>query len=205
MGVIIISGGIGSGKSTVCEIFNAQYGWPVYEADNRVKELYLQHDGLLNDIESALGESFRDEKGVFMPSSLAARIFMDNKALETVESYVFPVLMDDFLIWRKINADKEYVILESATILEKPQLRGIGDCVVVVDAPIEVRVERAAFRGQTTKEVIRRRIGCQPLMNSISEGSVPEGIDFIIKNDSDLEQLAEEVNKAAEMIMRQNK
>ena len=159
MGVIIISGGIGSGKSTVCEIFNAQYGWPVYEADNRVKELYLQHDGLLNDIESALGESFRDEKGVFMPSSLAARIFMDNKALETVESYVFPVLMDDFLIWRKINADKEYVILESATILEKPQLRGIGDCVVVVDAPIEVRVERAAFRGQTTKEVISRRIG----------------------------------------------
>ena len=63
MGVIIISGGIGSGKSTVCKILRDQFGWPVYEADNRVKELYLQHDGLLNDIESALGESFRDEKG----------------------------------------------------------------------------------------------------------------------------------------------
>lgn len=204
MGVIIISGGIGSGKSTVCEIFNAQYGWPVYEADNRVKELYLQHGSLLNDIEQALGQSFRDENGNFLPSALASRIFGDIKALETVESYVFPVLMEDFRSWRKINADNEYVILESATILEKPQLRGIGDCVVVVDAPIEVRVERAALRGQTTKEVIRQRIGCQPLMNSISEGNAHEGIDFIIKNDSDLEQLAEEVNNAAEMIMKQN-
>ena len=203
MGVIIISGGIGSGKSTVCKILCDQFGWPVYEADNRVKELYLQHDGLLNDIESALGESFRDEKGVFMPSSLAARIFMDNKALETVESYVFPVLMNDFCSWKEGHADKEHVILESATILEKPQLSGIGDYVIVVDAPIEVRVDRAALRGQTTKEVIRKRIECQPLMNSISEGNVPEGIDHVIINDSDLESLTEKVVNTTRMIIKQ--
>lgn len=202
MGVVIISGGIGSGKSTVCGVLQAKYGWPVYDADNRVKELYLQHKDLLNDIEKALGESFRDENGIFRASALAARIFSDRTALETVESYVFPVLMEDFDSWRNGHADKEFVILESATIMEKPQLRGIGDCVVVVDAPVESRVERAALRGQTSKEVIRKRIECQPLMNSISEGNVPDDVDFIITNDSDLESLVEKVSPVAEAIMK---
>ena len=202
MEVVIISGGIGSGKSTVCGILQAKYGWSVYDADNRVKELYMQHKDLLNDIEKALGESFRDEDGTFRPSALASRIFSDRKSLETVETYVFPVLMEDFDSWRNGHADKDFVILESATILEKPQLKGIGDYIIVVDAPVESRVERAALRGQTSKEVIRKRIECQPLMNAISEGNVPDDVDFIIINDSDLESLVEKVSQVAEAIMK---
>ena len=94
MKVLIVSGGIGSGKSTVCRMLENDYGIPVYEADKRVKELYIECPLLLQDIESLLGGSFRNESGDFHPSLLAARIFSDSDALQRVESVVFPVLMD---------------------------------------------------------------------------------------------------------------
>ena len=73
MRVLIVTGGIGSGKSTVCSMLSNDYGYPVYEADRRVKDLYLEHPSLLADIEEALGECFRNDDGVFQPARLANR------------------------------------------------------------------------------------------------------------------------------------
>ena len=71
MKVLVITGGIGSGKSMACRYLHSQYGWPVYEADTRVKELYASHPTLLSDIEAALGTDLRDADGVFNPKILA--------------------------------------------------------------------------------------------------------------------------------------
>ncbi len=190
MEVLIVTGGIGSGKSTVCTMLEEDYGFPVYEADRRVKELYEEHPALLSDIERALGESFRDESGVFQPAGLAARIFTDKADLQKVESIVFPVLTDDFHRWKEANADKERLVLESATILEKPSLLGLGDVVMVVDAPLQMRIDRAMRRDGVSQESIRGRVANQKLMNGISEGNVPDTVDFILRNDGDIETLA---------------
>lgn len=195
MKVLIVSGGIGSGKSTVCRMLENDYGIPVYEADKRVKELYIECPLLLQDIESLLGGSFRNESGDFHPSLLAARIFSDSDALQRVESVVFPVLMDDFARWKEIHADKEYVALESATILEKPALSGIGDLTIVVDAPLEVRVDRAAARNGTSRESVLERARSQKLMNSISDGHVPASVDYVLKNEGDMCELSENLRK----------
>ena len=191
MKVLIVTGGIGSGKSTVCSMLSKDYGYPVYEADRRVKELYLEHPSLLADIEVALGESFRNEEGVFQPAGLAARIFSDKSELMKVESLVFPVLTEYFFMCKEANSDKDCVVLESATILEKPSLLGLGDYVLVVDAPLQMRIERAAGRDSVSDELVRTRVENQTLMNEISAGHIPDTVDFVIKNDSDVDTLAE--------------
>ena len=199
MKVLIVTGGIGSGKSTVCSMLERDYGYPVYEADKRVKELYLEHPTLLADIEVALGESFRDEAGDFQPSKLAARIFSESSDLQKVESLVFPVLMEDFDSWKKTNASNDVLVLESATILQKPSLLGMGDQVMVVDAPLQIRVERAVRRDGAPEHVILSRVASQKLLNEISDGHVPDIVDFVIKNDSDIATLAERLKAYVEM------
>jgi dephospho-CoA kinase len=191
MKVLIVTGGIGSGKSTVCSMLAEDYGYPVYEADRRVKELYLEHPRLLTDIEESLGETFRGEDGQFQPARLSARIFSQKEDLLKVESLVFPVLVEDFDRWKKENATKAILVLESATILEKPSLLGLGDMIMVVDAPLQLRVDRAVSRDGVDENSVRARVASQKLMNEISEGHIPENVDFVIKNDSDIETLAE--------------
>ena len=199
MKVLVVSGGIGSGKSTVCRMLENDYGIPVYEADRRVKELYNECPSMLLRIEQMLGESFRNVDGDFQPSLMAARIFSDTDALQLVESVVFPVLTDDFARWKEMHADREYVALESATILEKPALSGLGDTMIVVDAPLELRIERAAARNGASEESVRDRARSQVLMNSISAGYVPSSVDYVLKNEDDLHALDENLMKCMEI------
>ena len=200
MKVIIISGGIGSGKSTVCRMLEDGYGWPVYDADSRVKELYCEHPCLLSDIEKALNGTYRDADGVFRPSLLASRIFSDRNALEKVESLVFPVLTEDFLKWKEAHSDKDFLVLESATILEKPELLHLGDYVAVVDAPLQTRVERAAARDGVSYESVLGRVQNQELMNEISRGMIPEAVSHVIMNDMDLNELAENTRRFVDAV-----
>ena len=193
MMTVVVTGGIGSGKSLVCRILNEEFGWPVYNADSRVKQLYLSHPTLLSEIEMALGESFRGDDGAFMPAKLAQRIFSDNAALLRVEALVFPCLTDDFEVWKQENFQSAYIILESATILEKPQLRTMGDKFVLIDAPLDVRAGRAMVRDGLSEEQVAARLANQPMMNSYSNGTEAPDVDYVIYNDSSVENLREKV------------
>lgn len=194
MKVVVITGGIGSGKSMACCYLNRRYGWPVYEADARVKELYSCHPTLLSDIENALAAELRNEDGSLNPQALSDIIFQDAEALTKVESFVFPALLDDFDNWKASHADNMYVILESATILEKPQLKGIGDCVLLIDAPVEIRLSRAACRDGASEEKILLRMARQKMMNDISSGAVQAPADQIILNDGTVGNLEEKLD-----------
>jgi dephospho-CoA kinase len=191
--IIVLTGGIGSGKSQVCRILSEDYGFHVYEADARVKELYNTHPELLSRIEVALGASFRNAEGDFVPSSLAQVIFCDANALETVESLVFPVLIDDFNTWMSGITDDLPVIFESATVLEKPQFKGFGDKVILVDAPFQTRLERASRRDGVAKNMIYSRMMNQVMMNKISDGEIDPDTDAVIHNDCTLDELHQQV------------
>ena len=114
MKVLVITGGIGSGKSLACSFLEKEYGWPVYTADSRVKELYEKHDDLVASIEDALEGRFRDEYGHFIPAALASVIFTDRSALEKVESIVFPFLTGDFLNWKSQQSGSSWSLLPSS-------------------------------------------------------------------------------------------
>lgn len=189
MEVLIITGGIGSGKSEVCRILQQTYRCGVYNADQRVKLLYDTHPTLLADIEQLLGESLRSDDGKFLPARLSARIFSDKELLVKVEALVFPALTEDFEDWSKGFAGDRFVVFESATILEKPQLKGFGDKIVLVDANMETRLERACMRDSASKESIAVRMQNQQLMNSFSIGEALPEVDAVILNVGTLDDL----------------
>lgn len=198
MKVVVITGGIGSGKSLACRFLEKEYGYPVYYADSRVKELYVKSPVLLDNIEKALHGSFRDENGCFSPGALAAVIFTDRKALDTVEGYVFPELTSDFNEWKEKHSDSEYVIIESATILEKPALRDIGDVYILIDAPVELRAKRASGRDRVDLDSVMQRMSSQKLMNAFSEKDEITGFDVVIRNDSSLDDFYVKLRNLAE-------
>ena len=190
MRVVVVTGGIGSGKSYVCRYLSARYGWPVYEADARVKELYQEHPTLLNDIEQALGVSVRNPDGSLASKLLADVIFKDPQALACVEGLVFPVLSEDFRQWKQGYEHSPFVLLESATILEKPQLKDMGDVVVLIDAPVHVRAARASVRDGVSED-------------DISSGVVRCPADFCILNDKTPAELEKKLDILVENIGKQ--
>ena len=200
MKVVVITGGIGSGKSEACRFIESEYGWPVYSADDRVKELYRDSPTLLESIEDALGARFRDAEGNFKPSELASVIFSDTTALEKTEALVFPELLADFEQWKIQHKDSSHVILESATILEKPQLKGIGDCTILIDAPLHLRSARAVQRDRAEIGEIHKRISNQKLMNAVSQKFLIPDVDYIICNDSSMDDFRNNLIKVVDII-----
>ena len=182
MDILVVTGGIGSGKSEVCRILQETYGCGVYNADERVKMLYDVHPSLLDDIEKLTGESLRDGGGRFVPSRLSSRIFSDRSLLKKVEALVFPALIEDFGTWAAGYADDRFVVFESATVLEKPEFRGFADKVILVDSLVETRLERACLRDSAPREGIYTRMLNQQMMNSISNGEMVPEVDAVIHN-----------------------
>lgn len=193
MKTVIVTGGIGSGKSVVCDIMKSRGFKAFYNADERVKSLYVRDKQLLSDIESALDCRLRDGDGAFMPAKLAGLIFSDPEALMKVESLVFPALIKDYEAWKFSHEGEEYVFFESATILEKPYFAGFGDFIIFVDAPYEKRLERACARDGADRDRVEARMRNQKMMN---DGSAAAVADFVIVNDSTREALEIEIDKA---------
>lgn len=194
MEILVVTGGIGAGKSEVCRILADKGLTAQYNADSKVKELYTKFPGLLESIEDAIGCSLRDESGRFQPQKLAQKIFSDRQVLEMVESLVFPVLMEDFRIYAQ-SCGSSIVVFESATILEKPQFEGFGDKVILVDAPLSLRMERACARDGVCRDAITARMSNQKLMNALSQGETDARIDAVIINDGAIDILEERIEK----------
>lgn len=191
MKVLVVTGGIGSGKSSVCRLLSVKYGIPVYEADRRAKELYSEIPSMLDQMETALGVSLRDDFGQFVPHRLSEVIFNDSEALGRIEDILFPEMKKDFATWAE---GREVVAFESATILEKPQFEGFGDITLLVDAPLSLRLTRTMARDVVDETKVAMRMQAQPLMNLISEGRAFSRVDHIILNDSTFEKLEEKLD-----------
>ncbi len=198
--VVVVTGGIGSGKSEVCRILRRKGFTAQYNADLRVKELYEEHPALLGDIEKALNRGLRNADGKFLPGRLAEVIFNDPEALTQVEAVVFPVLKADFETFAESVAE-DVIIFESATILEKPFFNGFGDKVILVDAPYGMRLERACRRDDADRNRVEARMANQKLMNLLSEGHSDPRIDAVIVNDGSHAELDMKTERVIKQII----
>ena len=200
MRVLAVTGGIGSGKSEVCRIL-ARHGLELqYNADARAKALYTECPGMLDAMEDALGCVLRSEDGTFIPSALAAVIFTDKGAMEKVEALLYPEMIRDFHRVMQAAGENQIVVFESATFLEKRQFDGFADTVLLVDAPFEVRLERACARDEASRDAIMARMKCQTLMNALSEGQEDPRIYYRVLNDGTRQELEDKVLKVLKEI-----
>ncbi len=157
--VILCTGGIGSGKSFVVDIFRAM-GIPAYDSDAAAKSLYDRDPQLLAAVAEVAGQEIISPDGSLDRIQLASRIFNDLEVRRKVEALVHPAVARDFARWAEMQ-DSDIVLIESAILLEKP-VDGIKpDYVVVVTAPEDLRIERVCARDNKTPEQVALRISLQ--------------------------------------------
>ena len=188
MKTVILTGGMGSGKSAVCAVLKAR-GVPVYDSDSRTKSLYDRDPALVGALEAALGTGLRTAEGRLDRAKLASLIFQDPARKAAVEAVVHPAVLADFRRWKRWHRPKgwtygpvPFVVLESAIILSCPVFDGVGDRTVLVDASEEVRLARAVTRDGSAPEAVLRRIRQQRFDLS--------RVDAVLPNDGSLEDLA---------------
>lgn len=183
---LLASGGIGSGKSYVVGIFNA-LGIPSYDADARAKGLYDTDPQLLAEVVAAAGEEvLRD--GKLDRRALAARIFASGELRARIEALVHPAVMRDFARWRR-EQEAPLAIMESAILMEHPELMERMDYALTVVAPLETRIMRVVERDSCTREQALARIACQ-----WSDAQRMAHSDFIIENDGEQALLPQIMN-----------
>ncbi len=154
-----VTGGIGSGKSTVCRLF-ADYGVPVYDSDRAARRLMNEDPALRRALVDRFGADTYTASGELDRPLLASRVFGHPEALRDLDALVHPAVMRDFAQWCTEYADADYVLLESAILFEAG-LEGHVDRTLAVMAPRELRIERAAARDGSDREAITRRIAAQ--------------------------------------------
>lgn len=174
---ILITGGIGSGKSVVSGILRGR-GIPVYDTDSRTKALYEGELGIR--LEEALGKKLHDADGHFDRKALASLIFSDRQILERVEEIVHPAVLRDFEEWKE-KQESTIVCMESAIALEKPLFNDSYDFVVIVNAPEDLRIRRACNRDGSDEISVRKRVQNQKVDL--------QKANFKIENDGGLDKL----------------
>lgn len=152
-----LTGGIGSGKSTVAELLRDK-GIAVYDSDTRAKELMANDTTLRKALIEAFGTECYTSEGLNRPW-LAKRVFNSPEELKRLNAIVHPAVMRDFETWATKQSG-EYVVMESAILLEAG-LESHVDAVVAVMAPKELRLERAMRRDGATREQIEARMDNQ--------------------------------------------
>jgi dephospho-CoA kinase len=171
-----ITGGIGSGKSTVCQIF-AKMGVPIYSADLQAREIMNTDTKLVKALKKEFGAAIYGDDGVLIRPNLAAIVFGDKAKVEKLNALVHPAVKEDFRQWAQKQTNCPYVIKEAALMFESESYKDL-DYVITVTAPKELRILRVVERdGSKRADVIKR------MDNQLSEKERIERADFIIKND----------------------
>lgn len=187
-----LTGGIGSGKSTVARVFE-DLGIPCYYADDRAKTL-MNEDRILRDqLSEHFGPGLYKEDGQLDRQWLAARIFRDEEERSFVNSVVHPAVGRDFERW-KLAQDAPYVLKEAAILFETGGYKQ-SDANILVTAPDRIRIERVIRRDGVTEEQVQARMDAQ-----WSDERKSGLADFIILNDGN-EALIPQVSSIHEAIL----
>ena len=169
-----LTGGIGSGKTTVGEVFQ-QLGVSVYASDDRAKALMTENLSLRSGLISLFGEQAFMNK-TLNRSFIASKVFSNTQLLTKLNTLVHPFVEKDFQAWFK-RQEGAYVLKEAAILFESGAYKGLDE-VVLVEAPIELRVNRVISRDGSHREDVIARMEMQ-----WSDEKKKELSDHLIVND----------------------
>lgn len=172
-----ITGGIGSGKTTVCEIFE-RLGVPVYYADKQAKYLMETDKALRESIRQLFGDEAFDDENNLNRAFIAGIVFKDEEKLLALNALVHPAVKADYDSWNAILARKEYPysLKEAALLVESGSYKDL-DKLIVVSAPLEDRIKRVMARDNITAEQVKARIDAQ-----LPESEKVKLADYVIDN-----------------------
>ena len=168
-----VTGGIGSGKTSVCRVFTV-LRIPVFSADREASHIMENERWIQDKLNTIAGKNLYTNGRMDRPV-LASIIFNDKTALEKVNALVHPVVFDNFRKWSAVQTSP-YVIMEAAILFESGASDYVNKVATVV-APAEQRVERVILRNKLTKEQVIVRMS-----NQMDDEARIQLSDYIIYN-----------------------
>lgn len=169
-----ITGGIGSGKSTVSKILQTM-GYPVFNSDDQARKILFQS----KDLHDKLKENFGEEiivNGIPDKVSLAKIVFSSKEKLKMLNELIHPLVRISFEEW--ILKQKSKIIIKEAAILIESGVYKECDKIIVVKSPEELRIKRVMKRDSVTEEEVKMR-----MKNQLPSNELMKFADFVIEND----------------------
>ena len=189
-----ITGGIGSGKTTVCQIFS-QLGIPIFNADQAVKDLYANHSGLKIQLQSAFGsEVYTPTNQINIP--FLKGLLLSPEKTEKLNKIVHPLVFQAFYDWAD-QQNAPYVVKEAAILFESGADKTVDSTIGVI-APEEIRIQRVKQRDNRSLEEIQSIINKQ-----LSNDELREKCDYIIENDGS-QSLIEQVRELHAQLLHES-
>jgi dephospho-CoA kinase len=180
-----LTGGIGTGKSTVAKMFSSK-GVPVYDSDSRAKRLMSKNENLIKELVSTFGqEVFVNQE--LNRAYLSSIVFSSYKELKKLNAIVHPFVADDFENWASKQTAK-FIIKEAAILFESGAYKNV-DKIILVSCPLSVRIDRVSKRDGISEKEIMKRVNNQMMQSEKASLS-----DFIIDNKFSLESLQQQVD-----------
>ena len=191
-----ITGGIGAGKSTICKIFSS-LGVPVLDADSLAKDLIIQDGQLKSDIIENFGSESYLEDGTYNRAYISKVVFNNAEALKKLNALVHPKVIENSIEWAKNHSDFKYIIKEAALMFESGSYK-FNDYNIVVESPLNLRIDRICKRNAITEDEALRKIQSQ-----LSDDERRSKADLIIIND-EKKSLIEQIMNIHQNILSNN-
>lgn len=171
--IIGLTGGIGSGKTTIGNFFQ-ELGIPVYVADDEGRKI-TDLPEVIRQIQAVFGDAVI-ENGMVNRKKLSEIVFNDEKKLAQLNEIIHPAVKAHFANWIKKYTDSPFVIRESAILFESGSATDC-DYIITVTAPLENRIERVVQRDQSSRSAVMSRIA-----NQMTDEERISKSDFVIEN-----------------------
>lgn len=171
--IIGLTGGIGSGKTTVAKYLESK-GIPVYIADLEAKKI-METESVIGKIIDAFGSEIIDD-GKVNRSKLAGLVFNNPEKLKVLNSIIHPEVKNHFTNWVKLHENFPFVVKEAAILFESGSYKDC-DKIILVTAPKEIRIKRVMERDKVSKGEVEARMA-----NQWEDEQKKEMSDFVIEN-----------------------
>ncbi|HEX7367417.1 MAG TPA: dephospho-CoA kinase [Pelobium sp.] len=191
-----ITGGIGSGKTTVCKIFGL-LGIPVFNADEVAKKLMVADEQLISEITNAFGAISYFEDGSLNRKHIADLVFSNPRKLALLNSFVHPAVFKAMAIWTN-EQNSPYVLKEAALLFETKSYLN-NDFNILVSADEALRIARVMKRDQIDLDKVKERI-----QNQMPEAEKKSKADFFIVN-NETEFLITQVLALHQLLLEKSK
>ena len=174
-----ITGGIGTGKTTVCKLFTEHYNIPVYYADRRAKHLMNFNSEVKDKIKTLLGSNVYHKNGKLNRQKVASIVFKQKELLTGLNKIVHPAVQIDGDQWfNSLNKKYPYAIKEAALLYESKSHKSL-DKIIVVHVQDEIRIKRVMKRDNSLRSQVIDRIN-----NQIPQEKKMKKADFLLENDT---------------------